>query len=64
MDVVPENFVIEVSKYATSLLPVIGFLGTLVFLDSFKLTPHRFVYMSIGWGAVALSLSDSMPNAR
>lgn len=53
MDVVPENFVIELSKYATSLLPVIGFLGTLVFLDSFKLTPHRFVYLSIGWGGVA-----------
>ena len=53
MDVVRENFVIEVSKYATSLLPVIGFLATLVFLDSFKLTSHRFVCLSIGWGAVA-----------
>lgn len=62
MDVVPAHSVIEISKYATSLLPVILFLVTLVVLDSFKLTPLRFVYMSIGWGAVA-ALASMYVNA-
>jgi RsiW-degrading membrane proteinase PrsW (M82 family) len=57
MDVVVAHIMMELSKYATSLLPVLLFLGTLVVLDSFKLTPLRFVYVSIGWGAVAAIVS-------
>lgn len=42
---------------AAALLPVVGFLGALFFMDSFKLVPARMVLLALGAGAVSALLA-------